>query len=73
MSATAMTPYLRAYQKFRDFLRRMLRPILEVIERSDDPDVGNRMLREKYPKEALAELGEQVGMYWQDKFPFRNA
>jgi hypothetical protein len=45
--------------------------MLEAIERSDDPNVGNRLLREKGPKEALMELGEQVGMYWRDEFPFR--
>jgi len=51
----------------------MLQLMLEVIEKSDTPDVGNCTLREKGPKRVLTELGEQVSMFWHNEFPFRYA
>jgi hypothetical protein len=51
--STVSILYPRAYELFRDFLRGMLRPMLESIEKSDAPDVGNRILREKALNECL--------------------
>lgn len=69
--SSAQNLYPHAYEKFRAFLRDMLRPMLQVIEDSGNPDVGNRILREKGPHNAVSSLSEQIKLFWQEEYPFR--
>ena len=69
--SSAPNLYPRAYEKFRTFLREIMRPMLQVIEDSDDPNVGNRVLREKGPRNAVGSLSEQINLFWQEDYPFR--
>ena len=48
----------------------MLRPMLEVIEDLDDPNVGNRILRDKGPQNAVSSLSEQINLFWREEYPF---
>jgi hypothetical protein len=45
--------------------------MLQVIEDSDDPNVGNRVLREKGPKNSVSNLNEQINLFWREEYPFR--
>ena len=49
----------------------MLRPMLRVIEDSDDPCVGNQILHEKGPRNAVSSLSEQINLFWRGEYPFR--
>ena len=69
--SSAQNLYPRAYEKFLKFLRNMLRPMLQVIEDSDDLDVGNPVLREKGPKNSVSSLSEQINLFWREDYPFR--
>jgi hypothetical protein len=69
--STAQNLYPRAYAKLRAFLRDLLRPMLQVIEDSNDPNVGNQVLREKGPQNAVSSLSEQINLFWREDYPFR--
>jgi len=45
--------------------------MLQVIEDSDDLNVGNRVLREKGPRNAVSSLTEQINLFWREEYPFR--
>jgi len=49
----------------------MLRQMLQVIEDSDDPNVGNWSLRDKGPQNAVSSLSEQINLFWREEYPFR--
>ena len=69
--SSAQNLYPRAYEKIRAFLRDMLRSMLEVIEDSNDPKVGNKILREKGFKSSVSSLSEQINLFWREEYPFR--
>lgn len=72
MSTPAQTLYSGAYKRFREYLRILLRPMLEMIEKSDDPEVGHPILRKKGPSLVVRELSQQIDMFWRDEYPFHN-
>jgi hypothetical protein len=45
--------------------------MLQVVEDSDDPNVGNQVLREKGPRNAVSSLTEQINLFWREDYPFR--
>ncbi|KAF8154878.1 ribonuclease H-like domain-containing protein [Crassisporium funariophilum] len=69
--SSAQNLYPQAYEKMRTFLRNMLRPMLQVIEDLDNPNVGNWTLRDKGPKNAVSSLSEQINSFWREEYPFR--
>ena len=69
--SSAQNLYPHAYEKLHTFLRNMLWPMLEVIEDSDDPKVGNRNLRDKGPQNSVSSLSEQINLFWREEYPFR--
>ena len=45
--------------------------MLEVIEDSDDPKVGNWNLRDKGAQNSVSSLSEQINLFWREEYPFR--
>ena len=48
----------------------MLQSMLQIIEDSDDPNVGNQKLCEKGPWNAMNSLSEQINLFWHEEYPF---
>ena len=69
--SSAQNVYPHTFEKLRTFLRNMLRQLLLVIEDSDDPNVGNRSLRDKGPQNSVSSLSEQINLFWREEYPFR--
>lgn len=44
--------------------------MLEIIEKSDDVNVGHSVLRTKGPGAAVRELCQQIDMFWRNEYPF---
>ena len=49
----------------------MLRQMLQVIEDSNDPNIGNQILCEKGPQNAVSSLSDQINLFWREEYPFR--
>jgi hypothetical protein len=45
--------------------------MLQIIEDSSNPDVGNQILREKGPRNVVGSLSEQINLFWREEYPFR--
>ena len=65
------TKYPRAYERLREYLRNMLKPMLERIQSSSDPSVGHPDLREKGVSTSVKDLKHQIELFWNGEYPFR--
>ncbi|KAF8153915.1 ribonuclease H-like domain-containing protein [Crassisporium funariophilum] len=63
--------YRRAYEQLRNYLRDMLKPMLEQIQGSTDPSVGHPVLREKGVSMSVSDLKHQIELFWNGEYPFR--
>ena len=68
--SSVQNQYPCAYEKICTFLRDMLQSMLQIIEDSDDPNVGNQKLCEKGPWNAMNSLSEQINLFWHEEYPF---
>ena len=72
MEASALaTKYSCAYERVREYLRNMLKPMLERIQSSSDPSIGHPVLREKGVSTSVKELKQQIDLFWNGEYPFR--
>ena len=65
------TKYPRAYERLREYLRNMLKPMLERIQNSTDPNIGHPVLREKGVSTSVKDLKHQIELFWNGDYPFR--
>lgn len=67
------TKYPRAYERLREYLCNMLKPMLEQIQSSRDPSVGHPVLREKGVSTSVKDLKHHIELFWNGEYPFRVA
>lgn len=63
--------YPRAYERLREYLHDMLKPMLQKIQSLADPDVGHPVLREKGISTSANDLKHQIELFWNGEYPFR--
>ena len=63
--------YPGAFKRLRQYLRDLIRPLLEMIEKSNNSDVGHPVLQKKGPSTVVRKLSQQINMFWHDEYPFR--
>ncbi len=65
------TKYPCAYERLREYLRNMIKPMLERIGSSTDSTVGHPVLREKGVSTSVRDLKCQIELFWNGEYPFR--
>ena len=68
---TRLPRCLSAFKRLRQYLRDLIRPMLEMIEKSNNSDVGHPVLQKKGPSTVVQKLSQQINMFWRDEYPFR--
>jgi len=64
------TKYPRAYERLREYLRNILKLMLEQIQSSTDPNIGHPVLREKGISTLVNDLKHQIELFWNGEYPF---
>jgi len=62
--------YPRTYERLREYLRNMIKPMLERIESSTDSTIGHPVLREKGVSTSVRDLKCQIELFWNGEYPF---
>ncbi|KAF9521628.1 hypothetical protein CPB83DRAFT_900472 [Crepidotus variabilis] len=70
-ASSAGTTSTQAYDVLRNYLRDMLHPMLEQIEKAPhDVSIGHPLLREKGIALSVKDLKSQIEGFWADSYPF---
>ncbi|SRR5260221_7082981 len=64
------TKFPRAYERLCEYLRNMLKPMLERIESSTNPTIGHPVLRQKGVIASVRDLKCQIELFWNGDYPF---